>query len=269
MISRRGLSGLLLGVCQLSLAEYSLELGAGGFAASIPEYPGAGEQTNIALPLPYVKYQDEHIEVDREGLTGWLWEAENWHLDISMAGGLPVDSEDSEARRGLPDLDWVLEIGPSIKYYWQGEPRAEQFGYAELFYRKATAFDFDSLTNAGWRYGVGLSYEQPLLAIGKGTLNLAWRFNGNFADARYLDYYYGVEPQYATAERPAHRHDDGYAGSDISLGLVYQTPEFWLGGFLRYYALSDSEQTASPIFHVAEEWAAGVALFWIFYKNRE
>ena len=41
-------------------------------------------------------------------------EGNRTELDVSISGTPPVDSSENDARRGMPDLDAILEIGPSF-----------------------------------------------------------------------------------------------------------------------------------------------------------
>ena len=137
-----------------------LEIGVGVFGVSLPDYPGSEEQSNYLVPLPYIYYQDERFEIDRQGIKSWLWHDDKWYLDISVSGGIPVKSEDNIARKGMPDLGWSAELGPSIKYYWEGNPQADDYLSTEFYVRKVAATDFSSIDDAGWRSGFQLSNKK-------------------------------------------------------------------------------------------------------------
>lgn len=44
------------------------------------------------------------------------WEAGMGAVSPSFNGTLPVNDHDNEAREGMPDLDALIEFGPSVKY---------------------------------------------------------------------------------------------------------------------------------------------------------
>ncbi len=249
----------------------TIEVGIGAFAMHLPQYLGSDQSDSYLVPLPYFYYLDDDFKVDRNQFTGKLWQDDNFYLDLSASGGVKVNSEDNPARTDMPDLDWVFELGPSIKYYFTGDPQQNSYFYAEFFTRKATATDFSSVTNVGWRYGPSITYQQAFSAAwlnqGKGEFEFTTRANINFSDSRYINYYYGVASQYQQSTRQAYQSDGGYAGSDISFGLTYKVNDWWLGGFARYYYLSGAEYETSPLVKQHSNWSLGFGIAWIFYQD--
>ena len=55
-----------------------LEIGAGVFYASLPDYLGSDEQSSYLLPLPYLYYKNDKFELDRNVFTGYLWRSNDW-----------------------------------------------------------------------------------------------------------------------------------------------------------------------------------------------
>lgn len=260
---------------EIAKKRSQLEIGGGAFAMQIPQYLGSDESDAYFVPLPYIFYRDEHFKVDRNQFTGKLWQDNHFYLDLSASGGVKVNSDDNEARAGMSDLDWVFELGPSIKYYFQGDPQQDSYFYAEFFTRKATATDFKSLTNVGWRYGPSFTFQKAFLQNelasflppGQGEIEFTVRANANFSDDRYLNYYYGVPEHYATAQRASFDSDGGYAGSDVSFGLTYKINQWWFGGFTRYYNYSGAEYVESPLVKQNSNWSFGFGIAYIFYQR--
>ena len=96
------------------LARWELGVGLGG--ASLPAYRGSDEQKNYLLPVPYLAYHSEHFVMDRRGLRGMVFASDTIALNISGDFGVPADSEQNDARTGMPDLDFVLHLGPSLEF---------------------------------------------------------------------------------------------------------------------------------------------------------
>ncbi len=244
-----------------------MELGAGLFYADIPHYLGSDESEHYLLPVPYFRYQSDKMAIDRNNFTGFLWQQENLHLDLSANVGLAVDSEDNKAREGMDDLDWVFELGPSLNYYLIGEPNAKQHLYLSLFARKAIATDFSGIDDIGWRYGPSVYYRVPIIEKADSQFSLAFRGNINFASDKYLDYYYGVSDLHSNETRQAYSSRSGFSGADVSIGVHFDTPKYWLGGFVKYHHLADSQQDASPLVKQDYNVSVGFGVAWKFYRR--
>lgn len=251
-----------------SLSASKLELGGGVFMADIPHYLGADQSEQYILPVPYIRYQSDELDVDRNSFTGYLWQADNLHLDISAGVSLAVDSKDNRAREGMDDLDWVFELGPSLNYYFLGSPRTATQFYLGLFTRKAMATDFSSVTNVGWRYGPSIYFETPLIARDEYELSTSIRANANFADDRYLNYYYGIAQVNSSEVRSEFSSSSGYSGADLSVGLNLDSKKYWLGGFIKYHHLADSKQQHSPLVKQNSNVSFGFGAAWKFYTQQ-
>jgi len=90
------------------------EAGAGAAALSFPAYRGANERQSWLLPFPYIVYRGEFLQADERRIRGLFYETDRAEIDVSVNGSVPVDSGKNDARRGMPDLDATLEIGPGL-----------------------------------------------------------------------------------------------------------------------------------------------------------
>jgi outer membrane scaffolding protein for murein synthesis (MipA/OmpV family) len=88
-----------------------------------------------------------------------------------------------------------------------------------------------------------------------------------FADDRYHQYFYGVEPAFATASRPAYNAAGGYAGTQFLVSLSKRFRKFWVGGFARWDTLSGAVFTDSPLVKTHQYFAAGIALAWMLGES--
>ena len=59
-----------------------------------------------------------------------------------------------------------------------------------------------------------------------------------FSDRRYNQYFYGVDPAFATAARPAYNAGGGYGGAQFIMSLSKRYREFWIGGFAKWDTLA-------------------------------
>lgn len=251
-----------------SLGASKLDIGGGIVSAQIPHYLGSDQNEQYVMPVPYIRYQSDQLDVDRNSFTGYLWHKEKWHLELSAGISLAVDSKDNKTRHGMDDLDWVFELGPSLNYYLLGEPKALKLLYVGVFTRKATATDFGSVKDAGWRLGPSLYFETPLWHTSTIELTTSLRANVNFSDARYLNYYYGVSGKDSLATRTEFSNDSGFSSADLSIGLSLDSKQYWLGGFVKYHYLAGSKQLSSPLVKQDNNVSFGVGFAWKFYTKQ-
>ena len=80
----------------------------------------------------------------------------------------------------------------------------------------------------------------------------------------YHRHYYGVAPEFATAERNAYEAPGGYAGWRGTVAFSRRIGNVWLGGFARYDDLSGATFRASPLVRAEKSWQAGFGVSWIF-----
>lgn len=135
-------------------------------------------------------YRGDRLKVDRNGPRGILFDTECVQLDLSLSASVPVESDDNDARRGMPDLDPTAEIGPVLKYFLTEED-APLSNRLELPVRAVIATDFSSLEYVGW-FVLPSLWVEVKDAIGGWNLSLG--VGPIFADANYHDYYCGVAP---------------------------------------------------------------------------
>jgi outer membrane scaffolding protein for murein synthesis (MipA/OmpV family) len=88
-----------------------------------------------------------------------------------------------------------------------------------------------------------------------------------FADSDYHDYYYTVEPQYATAWRPAYDSGSGYSGSSITLAVSKTVKSLILNAFIRADFMDGAEIEDSPLVTTDHSVMGGVTVSWVFFKS--
>jgi outer membrane scaffolding protein for murein synthesis (MipA/OmpV family) len=254
------LSCLLLLSTPLLAEDAYWELGAGATAITLPLYPGSKQDDSFVIPFPFVHIQTEHFEVN-EGVRGFFYESPDLRLNISGDLGVPVNSEDSEARSGMPDLDTVLQLGPSLEIIFAGGRRQPSELRLELPLRTAIATDFKHAQNIGWILEPRLTYE----TLRPRKTGFAYQVSTGlrYATDDYHAYYYDVPVAFATAQRPAFNADSGYSGYFIDLVGNWRTRNRLYFAFLRYQNLSGSEYEDSPLMEDNGYFAVGVGMAWI------
>lgn len=144
------LTGVLLPVSGMAQERPLWELGAGIATLNMPYYRGSSATQSYAIPYPYLIYRGEYLNIDKDGLRGWLYRSERLNLDLSLAAGLPVPNDQSGPRNGMNDLDPTLEFGPSIEYRLWHSADHRRNAWLRLPLRSAFAIATPSHIKAGY-----------------------------------------------------------------------------------------------------------------------
>ncbi len=241
------------------------ELGAGGTALSLPAYRGSDSRETLLLPLPYVTYHGKVLKSDRHGVRGQLFESDRFDLTVSAALSPPAPSKDIEARRAMPDLHATLEIGPQFDVtLWRSADRAR---YLKLLVPVRAAYTVErSPKHIGWVFQPKLNMDITDFS-GMPGWNVGFLAGPVFGDRSQNQYFYSVPPSFATAQRPAYEAGGGYAGMQYLASMSKRFPRFWIGAFARYDDLTGAAFAASPLVRERDNFAAGIALFWIVAES--
>ncbi len=261
---------LLLIFSSNSLAEQTLpkwEFGLGPALLSYPDYPGSKEQNQLLIPLPYIVYRGKDFSINQQAVTKPFLKTSTVELDLSLSGSIPVSSKDNKKRTGMEDLDGSIGLGPVLKYQlYQHQLNELKF---ELPIRAIIASDFKCIHQEGWVANPGIFYYYRDDFTQKQRIKLTVGATANFADAQNHNYYYGVDPDYATLDRPAYKTTDGFSGMSYHLALNYHFDQFWLGGFWRGLDMSQAVYKESPLVETQFSNMFGLTLTWNFMKSVE
>jgi len=239
------------------------EVGVGLFPSTFPAYRGSEDQQYFLLPFPYLVYRGDYLRVDREGLRARLFDTDRVQLNISVNASAPARSDDSSAREGMPDLDPTVEIGPSLNILL-AELTDKHSLKMRLPVRSVIATDLSSTEQAGWIFNPHLKLESEDVFGGWGA---GLSLGPLFGNGKYHNYYYAVDPQYATATRPAYSASGGYSGTLALASLSRRFNRIWMGGFIRYDNLSGAKFEDSPLLETDHSLMAGIAIAWIFKRS--
>ena len=239
------------------------EVGVGLFPSTFPAYRGSEDQQYFLLPFPYLVYRGDYLRVDREGLRARLFDTDRVQLNISVNASAPARSDDSSAREGMPDLDPTVEIGPSLNILLAKLADKHSLKM-KLPVRSVIATDLGGTEQAGWIFNPHLKLESEDVFGGWGA---GLSLGPLFGNGKYHNYYYAVDPQYATATRPAYSASGGYSGTLALASLSRRFNRIWMGGFIRYDNLSGAKFEDSPLLETDHSLMAGIAIAWIFKRS--
>jgi outer membrane protein len=242
------------------------ELGVFGGAASTPAYPGSSDRSTRALALPFFIYRGEVMRVDQSGIGARLARTERTEFDVGLAASLPARSSDVKAREGMPNLGTLLELGPRLKVnLFNPSPRSRV--RLDLPLRGVIEVRSGARTQ-GWTFEPKIVYEA------RGNAQENWTFDANvgmvIGDRRINSYFYEVQPQYATAARPAYEADAGLmlvrVGASSSRLL---NPDLRVFGFVRFESYANAANRDSPLLQRNTGVSAGLAFAWTIKRSAQ
>lgn len=268
---------LRLCACMLSLSLLPLsaraeqmplwEVGAGVAWIDFPKYRGSNERRAYLLPLPYLTYNGESLKISRQSARGLIFRGDKVEMDISLSGSVPSSSKDTQARSGMQNLDAAFEIGPQMKIHLYYDEKKETNFDLRFPLRQAIATDFIHFKDIGWVF-------QPQMDIDLNDFrhtgwNLGLVAGPVYADRRYNQYFYNVDPQYATPSRPAYTAHGGYSGYQLIASFSKRFPDYWTGGFMKWDNLGGAVFADSPLVKSSHYFSIGWAITWVLDKSEQ
>lgn len=243
-----------------SAAKPRWELGAGLGFLNFPDYPGSNQQRSRILPIPYVRYRGRRLNVDHDGIYSDLFSSDRVTLRFSLAAGLPAKSKQNGARADMPDLDPTLEIGPSIQVTLA---KSGDHQVALRFpVRAVVATDLRRAESLGWVFAPDIMWTWN-----RNKWNTRINIGPVYASEDYHDYYYEVDPVFATSDRPVYNARGGLNGFRSALTATRRIGSWWLGMFVSYHDLSHARIHDSPLVKQDSSLMIGMGLAWVFAKS--
>ncbi len=209
-------------------------------------YRGSDQYMNKVIPFPYFSYTSEHLEAEPSYVRGTLFENSFFSLKISVMAGLSVDSTRNRARKDMPDLDYMIEIGPMlILKLWKSENNLHEITFESPF-RRVFSTDFTRIDQVGWW---SVPYINYIIYPNKYTLDTRCElsFAAMFADNGYHDYFYRVDREYASVDREEYNPTGGYSGVQFAMVMEKRIGNVILIPVFRYDYLKETVFEESPL----------------------
>lgn len=242
------------------------EAGVGIAAINFPDYRGSEERQSYLLPVPYFVYRGDFLKVDRQKIRGLFFTRDWGELDMSFSGTVPVKSDKNDARRGMVDLDPTFEVGPTFNMHLFKSKDSNMELDLRLPLRTVFSTDFSNLHQAGWTFEPKLNVDLRNTWLGPGW-NLGLSAGPLFGTRKYHQYFFGVDSQYATADRPAYHAKSGYGGTQLLAAVSKRYDKFWVGGFVSWTNLQGAAYEDSPLIKQTQNFAMGIAVSWVFKES--
>lgn len=246
------------------------EFGVGGGSVTVANYPSSSQRNSVTAAAPYIVYRGDIFRVgDGNGVRAIVVEKSDLEIGLSFGGAFSADSERGTAREGMPELDFLFEVGPQAiyrikdyKFNRGGNARLN----ARLQLRSAFSTDFSTINNRGFVLNPVITYQQRGRLF-EGTA-LSASIGLVFATEGFHDYFYEVSNQFVTDERSQYNAKGGYLGARLALNISFpisQNIRGFAGAGMQINKHSANED--SPLYEKDITYSAGVGFVWRLYKS--
>jgi outer membrane scaffolding protein for murein synthesis (MipA/OmpV family) len=243
------------------------EVGVAAAAGVVPDYPASDQYGGHVIPFPYFAFRGRLFRSDENGARLHAEVRNNVELDFSGGAAFAAQSSSTSARAGMPDLNYLLELGPNLKITLD-RPTPQSRWLLELPLRAVSSFNGLHVGYQGLVFSPDLGFHTRSLFGSRWT---AYADLGpQFTSARYQQYYYQVAPQFAEPGRPEFLAHGGYFGSILEMGTgrrLGRDLRIFFYGRVEDYAGSRSEN--SPLFKTTAGYYGFVGLSWSIWHSKE
>ena len=262
---------LLAVVCAVPLAAHGQddarlplwEVGVIAGAVSTPAYPGSSERANRALAAPAIIYRGKVFRSDQSGVNARLLKSDVLELDVGFAASLPSRSNAGAAREGMPDLGTLIEAGPRLKI---NVARFSETARVRLDLPVRGVFELrGGVRNQGWTFEPKLVYEVRERA---GLWSADAHLGAVWGSRKINGYFYDVQPQFATLDRPGYEADAGLMLVRVGVSASRRiNPDVRVFGFLRHETYANAANRDSPLMKRRAGSSAGFGVAWTLRRS--
>lgn len=243
------------------------ELGIGFAALSYPDYPGADRQNTRFRPFPFISYYSRSFKLDRKSARIEVYPDDRLKLELSL-GGLTLVDKDATARKDLPALDPVVELGPAVEYEVFREPYGNGQISLRLPIKQALTADLEEIDSLGWISHPSVNYRIRDYDRA-GPWELQASVGLTLASDRYHRYFYSTATATPGTSLPGFDPDGGFGGWRASLSFSRHSRDFWYGGYFRVDDSSRAVFDNSPLLGQDYSVSGGLAIAWIFARSSD
>jgi outer membrane scaffolding protein for murein synthesis (MipA/OmpV family) len=249
------------------LVEWGVFLGHAVF----PDYPGSEQDQTKTIPVPLVAYRGPSFRVaDDGGASARFLRSNDYYFDISLSGSFPASSDDNNARSGMPDLNWLMEFGPRFNYLVFYRPKDLRIKLS-VPWRSIYSTNFNSqFRHRGYQFAPSISLEKTFNWFNL-EQNLFIGYINRWGDEKISRYFYEVQSDYITPQRPAFNARSGFLARDTIIGFSTQVgqPKFKVFCAIAYSSLKQAKNRKSPLLKQKENTSVFIGFSWRFYESDE
>jgi len=241
-------------------------------AVSLTAYPGSSYNRTIVFPFPNFTLNSPYLQSSGAGVNARILNSDKLDIGLTMSGSLPVKNKHLDVRkdRDLPDLDPTLEVGLALRYLpfkntdWELK--------TQLPLRKATGIglkDQDELwrmhkpIDLGWTISPRVTLTR-FFQKGDVRHEIDFEVGSKFATQQNMNFFYGVESQFALPGESAFDAEQGLVNNWIELGWVRKRDKWRFSISAEYEDMHDAKNIASPLFEEKDSWFGFIILTYQF-----
>jgi outer membrane scaffolding protein for murein synthesis (MipA/OmpV family) len=225
-------------------------------------YPGADQQVNRALALPYFVYRGDVLRADRDSAGIRAMKTETFELDVGFAGAFGSENQTIDARQGMRKLGTLVELGPRLKWNLGSGPAGGRLS-AE-FPARAVLDLSDEAAHRGWSLEPKLTYSNRTAS--------GWRYSASVsaivADKRLAQTFYEVRSSEATAARPAYAAESGLVSWRLGTAFSRSLARDWnFFGFARLETVAGAANESSPLVRRSSGASVGMGIAYTWMRS--
>jgi outer membrane protein len=257
------------------------QFGFGGGGGVTPHYPASNQSSLRFLAVPTFRYRGRVLRSDEDGTRARFIRFEDTEIDLSGAASFPVSSSENAARVGMPELDWIGEVGPRAGVRWRLRSGNNTRGdLLRLLFpiRAVFSSDGESIRHRGFVFQPEISFERILSRSNVLDSEISVELDSSMTiiNEGLADYFFGVAPEFTTITRNQYRAFSGPLS--ISTGLILSVSprhgrtagsSFFVG--IRNTSTGVSVNRESPL-HKADQtlsFFTGINIYWFNSDDRE
>ena len=244
------------------------EAGLFGVTSYAGAYPGSDQTIPTFLALPYALYRGPVFRIADGGVGVRAYKTPRVEWVVSATGAFGGGANQVHARDGMPSIGFLVEFGPALKINLgdivdpERDPRKTRL---DLPIRGVFDVSHD-FSHEGWSFEPRLSHA----VWSNDTLGLSVTGSLLIGDRALNHLFYGVDPAYATPDRPAYVAKAGLIATRFGINLNQRISDsLRLHWFAQIESVRGAANGASPLVRAHEDGGVGVSLTWCLWRSAD
>lgn len=240
------------------------EAGFFGVGGSQQAYPGSKQQVRSGIVLPFLIYRGDWLRSEEGSVGVRALRSATTEIDVGLAGSFGSAPRNNDARRGMPRIGTLAELGPRVKFDLGPAPGGGRWRAAlplravldvdHAFDYRGVAFEPDigwgRRSSSGWGYGVNLG-----LMVGS---------------RRLAETFYEVAPEFVTPTRPLYDAKAGLISTRLGINAFRPLSRDWrFFAFARIDTVKGAANRSSPLVDKPTGASVGIGLSWTGWRSDE